>query len=146
MALNTMNHLLNIDCGQCTCMQCIPWNVGIIIIAVVLLLLSKYYLTTSYNSTYNNLSSRLFKPTTCVITCDVLVRTIEGHLSRSAVNYLLYYPSTPKASPIFYRNKDSEKPEINLTSSWWIWTKTLYGPGPVCILLYWPGPVCILLY
>ena len=43
-------------------------------------------------------------------------RSINSHLARSVVNDLLYYTSPPKTRPIFSRNKDLEKPEINLTS------------------------------
>ena len=62
-------------------------------------------------------------------------RSINCHLARSAVNYLLYYTSPPKTSPIFSRNKDSKtRGEI-----WYSWVNTFsyfLNPHAINVLLY----------
>ena len=66
-------------------------------------------------------------------------QSINSHLARSAVNYLLYYISPPKTSLIFSRNKDSgeignkfDVIMVNLDEDV-IWT----GPGLYTVI--WTG-------
>ena len=66
-------------------------------------------------------------------------RSINCHLARSAMNYLLYYTIIA----IIHPNLSDDMPFVILylrqkTSSDKIRKKTLYWSGPVHILKYWP--------